>query len=265
MEMTEVSKAKPLFFASDSEEEGVQATMDVVPLDETSIAVAEASKKRLFFASSDDESDSRPANIDDIVKRRTQNALSSPSVVASSSPHFASYSVSSVCSTSPPQPKKRKVTPPEMKKQQDPRQTAMSLNPVLESTGFEPPYIGSFLVPNAWSTCKGRGWVKAGEEICIRRNEGDAASVSSIKSNSSKPKTDKKVSGKQLKLTSMMKVKDNGPVPKPIKRHKPDNVVRFTNSRGFGEWSSLGCFHVYEKSRDRKAPPKRGVVGFQTS
>ncbi|KAF8512694.1 SNF2 family N-terminal domain-containing protein [Gautieria morchelliformis] len=117
-----------------------------------------------------------------------------------------------------------------MKKRKQPQLAPTPLDPVSKSVDFKPAYIGSFLVPNAWSTCKGRGWVKAGEEISVRRNDEEAPSG---QSNPTKLKTHKKVTGKQLKLTSMMNVKEKGQAPKPLKKHKPDNVVRFTNSRGF--------------------------------
>lgn len=235
LEMTEVSNAKPLFFASDSEED-TQAAMDIV-VDKTCM-VAETSKKRLLFTNSDDENDdSPPANIDGIVKRRIQNAFPSSSAIAPfSPPRFASQSAS-VGSSSPPQSKKRKVTPPGIKKLKVPQPELTALDPVLELMGPGPKYIGSFLVPNAWSTCKGRGWVRVGEEICIRRNEGEMPSSSSVKSSSIKSKIDKKGSGKQLKLTSMMKVKEKVSGTNLPNKSKPDNVVRFTNSRGFGEWS----------------------------
>jgi DNA repair protein RAD5 len=37
----------------------------------------------------------------------------------------------------------------------------------------ESTYLGSFLVPNAWSTCRGSGRVKAGEVIYIQRGKED--------------------------------------------------------------------------------------------
>lgn len=232
--MTEVSSSKPLFFASDSEEEESPAHANGVPLNEAS-TLAKPTKKRLFFPSSDDENDSGPTGIDDIIKRRAQNASSSSSAFASSPLRLASPTIS-IRSSSSPVPKKRKVTPLGVKKQTEPMEAPIPLDSMKDSgTDFKPAYIGSFLVPNAWSTCKGRGWVKPGEEICIRRNEGEVASGSWAKSDPTKGKAIKTVRGKQLKLTSMMKVKEKGTGTKPVKNQKPDNVVRFTNSRGFGE------------------------------
>jgi DNA repair protein RAD5 len=238
--------------------------IDVVPLNDDSSAAAETSKKRLFLESSDEESDSRPANIDDMVKRRIRHASSSSSVVASSpSPRSVRDSATSVHSSSPPPPpKKQKATLPGMKKQIQPQLAPTPLDPVSKSADFKPAYIGSFLVPNAWSTCKGRGWVKAGEEISVRRNDGEAPPR---KTNPTKPKPQKKVPGKQLKLTSMMNVKEKGQVPTPLRKNKPDNVVRFTNSRGFGEWSCRCSFCLLDDGcRDREAAPKCGIMGCQT-
>lgn len=226
--MTGVSDHKTVFFGSDSEEERGQIDMDF------SVASVSNSKKRLFVTSSDDERDQIPANVDDIIKRRTKNANPSPSVVALSPPlHAASSSLSVHSSSSPPPPKKRNAASPVPKKRKVSQPPLDVLPSISQVAGFESAYLGTFLVPNAWSTVKGRDWVKAGEEIHIRRNEWEGISARSNQSSLIKP--DKKGSGKQLKLTSMMKAKEKE-APKAAKKMKVDNVVRFTNSRKFGKW-----------------------------
>lgn len=247
--MTEVSNPKPLFFGSDSEEEE-QASMNIDSLNEASTLAEGASKKRLFFPSSDDENDAQPIDVEDIVKRRAQDAGSISSAVVSSPPPRRAPAAPSVHCSSPPPPKKRKVTPLGIEKKTRGQSESTPFPPMSNTTGFELAYIGSFLVPNAWSTCKGRGWVKAGEEISIRRNEEETTTLSSTKASSTKAKAGKKVPGKQLKLTSMMKVKDKGPAPKQGKANKPDNVVRFTNSRGFGK-CVYPCFVFYLSHEQR--------------
>ncbi|KAF8576054.1 hypothetical protein K439DRAFT_1655324 [Ramaria rubella] len=224
--MADVS-TKPLFFGSDSEEE--DKNMDVEPPKlHNSTVVTDLSKKRLFFASSDEEDVMKPEEIDDIVNRHTVNNLgSSSSAVASSPPPRVASSVTSISSSSPPPCKKRKVTPPVKKKKKNRKQISASLASTIEAADFKSAYLGAFLVPNAWSTCKGRDWVKAGEEIHIRRDDEEA------RSGSTKGKVEKKVTGGQLKLTSMFKASTKTPTPKAVKKIKPDNVVRFTNSRGF--------------------------------
>lgn len=247
MTTPDVYPSKPCFFRSDSEnEEEEKYSMQVdIPaqsaaLDAESatspraITVAEVSdsKKRLFFASSDDEEDSVDIDIDAILQRRANEARGSPDRQTSPPRPRASSIVSSVKSRSSPAPvKKRKATPLTAKapvpsntktsnkpvnqtKKTDGKPTAMS-----KSLGFESMYVGSFLVPNAWSTCKGRGWVQAGETIEINRTDDVKYS-------------NKTTNGGQLKLTSMFKVK--GQTAKPIKKGKEDNLIRFTNSRGFG-------------------------------
>lgn len=237
---------KPCFFNSDSENEEENYPMQTdaptqsAILDTNSatgpeaVTVAEVSdihsKKRLFLASSDDEEDNVDIDVDAILQRRADDVRDSPDRHTSPRPRESSV-VSSIKSRSSPAPvKKQKVTPPTTKtpaplstkksnkpitqtKKADGKPTAMS-----RSLGFESMYLGSFLVPNAWSTCKGRGWVQTGETIEINRTDDDKYSK-------------KTANGGQLKLTSMFKVKSQA--AKPIKKGKEDNVVRFTNSRGF--------------------------------
>ncbi|GJJ09897.1 hypothetical protein Clacol_004121 [Clathrus columnatus] len=237
MTSTSVYFSKPLFFASDSENEEETKSMHVDPPNEVEASNAEYAttvdtKKRLFFASSDDDDDTTPPDIDTILERRLKEA---PSYLASS-PRPRESSVTSIRSSSPVV-KKRKITPPVKKLiPSNPSNYTRPANDTKKNTinsgsesiskvvGFEFMYVGSFLVPNAWSTCKGRGWVKSGETIEICRNDEE-----NHKASSNKPV--KAAATGQLKLTSMLKAKDK--VPKPVKKGKEDNVIRFTNSRGF--------------------------------
>ncbi|KAI0363055.1 hypothetical protein BV20DRAFT_984039, partial [Pilatotrama ljubarskyi] len=82
----------------------------------------------------------------------------------------------------------------------------------------------SFLVDRAWSTVKGTGYIKAGEEVLIERDEPDKPPPPPVKK-STKDKGGKK----QLTIASMLKP---AAPPKPSKK-KQDSVVRLTNSRGF--------------------------------
>ncbi|KAF8514339.1 SNF2 family N-terminal domain-containing protein [Hysterangium stoloniferum] len=209
---------------------------------EAGVATKDTSSKRLFFASSDDEDDAEPINIQEILNRRVAEARSSSSVRDRPAPRESS--VTSIQSSSPPPPKKRKITPPDVKvkanvekSQKKPvNEPIKQTSSMIQVAGFDYKYVGSFLVPNAWSTCKGRGWVKPGESIHIRRNEEEPASSSA----SSKPpagssaKKGAAASGKQMKLTTMFKAQPKSAAPpKAFKRVKEDNVVRFTNARGF--------------------------------
>lgn len=239
MTSTEVHPSKTLFFGSDSENEEQKGAMQVeveVSTTEPPINLPD-SKKRLFFASSDDEEDVAPLDIDNVLQRR-YNQVDEGGLHRSSSPRPRQSSIASTRSSSAPL-KKRKVTPPTTneapsttkvshKPANDTRKSSSQSAAISKASESEPMYIGSLLVPNAWSTCKGRGWVKPGETIEMNRDNSEK--LSSKEANSTKPVN--ATSGGQLKLTSMFKSKTN--VQKPIKKGKEDNVIRFTNSRGFG-------------------------------
>lgn len=82
-------------------------------------------------------------------------------------------------------------------------------------------YVGSFLVPNAWSTVKGKGYIKPEEEVRIERDSPEGAGAAA----SGKGKK------KQLTLKAMLK-------PQPVKnvKRKTDTIVRLTNKGGFGAY-----------------------------
>ena len=94
----------------------------------------------------------------------------------------------------------------------------------------------SFLVGNAWSTVRGKGYVKPGEEIKIERDahgDGRKAGPSKAKNTKSTPKDAKssKSGKKQLSIATMLK-----PQPAKPTRKKQDLVVRLVNQRGFGTY-----------------------------
>ncbi|KIJ52509.1 hypothetical protein M422DRAFT_202622 [Sphaerobolus stellatus SS14] len=246
--MAETSE-KPLFFASDTEDEEEQKSMEVdTAQGPSSPGTNTTSKKRLFFSDSEDEDEDKPIPPirSNALKDRPINAASSSSTVVPSSPRPRASSVTSIMSMSPPA-KKRKMTPPApLKTKQNVSKPGMKESksnassssskrkpagtPMSKEIGFTSVYIGSLLVPNAWSTCKGKGWVNNGEEIFIQRSEEEN---SLAKSSASKPSAAKAVPGKQIKLTSMFKAKEKAAPAAPVKKGKVDNVVRFTNARGF--------------------------------
>lgn len=108
-----------------------------------------------------------------------------------------------------PPAKKRKLSPP--------------AQPSAESSSM---YLGYFLVDNAWSTVKGTGYIKPGEEILIEREEIDKAPPPPPKKPTKKGADGKK----QLTIATMFK-----PIPaKSSAKKKQDSVVRITNTKGFG-------------------------------
>jgi DNA repair protein RAD5 len=101
--------------------------------------------------------------------------------------------------------------------------------PTLSTSQLPPTYLGDILVENAWSTVSGKGYVKAGESVLIRRDEPNDTSSSSKTTKGNKRTT----SNNQLSITSMLKPKTT----KPPNRKKVDTVVRILNLRGFGKSS----------------------------
>lgn len=210
-----------LFFAG-SDDDNEDAIMDTPQTPPTS-SRASSPLSALFIPGSDDEN---LAEMEDVVspvkqKRRfsfpedeSNNGIELPvlnmkervqstrkmSVVPESSSAKPSASL-------PPPPKKRRTSPPS----------------ALPHT-FQPTYVGDILVPNAWSNVSGKGYVKLGESIQIKRDEQtDSKLVRSKLATAQGKKGDKM---KQMSLTAMLKSKSS-------KKAKTDSIVRLFNSRGF--------------------------------
>lgn len=88
-------------------------------------------------------------------------------------------------------------------------------------------YLGSFLVPNAWSTTKGSGYIKPGDYICVEREQVQYAGQSSNQDSKQKGK------GRQVTLFTMLKPQGKSGASR--KNKSEDTIVRLTNERGFGE------------------------------
>ncbi|KAG1836584.1 SNF2 family N-terminal domain-containing protein [Suillus subalutaceus] len=172
-------------------------------------------EKRLFFADSDDE---------DIPRFQTPRpiAIDSEFVVSGNDsesdleiPSFEE--VPRASSISRPPVKKRRLSPPS------------KIQARTGQASFDhPAYLGSFLVGNAWSTVRGKGYIKPGDTIGIERDDPDDFKSGLLVSGKGKkkalPDNGKK---KQLTLGAMLKSQP----PKTTK--KADTVVRLTNDRGF--------------------------------
>lgn len=197
--------------------------VEVIPI--TSQQVRE---KRLFFPDSDDEdipTFEAPLNSITVMTPLATGAtndsgsdLELPSieeVPRASSVSSMSSVVSRDSSPIPLQTAIRSSSPP-LKR----RRISLSTQPKF-SIGLDGMYLGTFLVPNAWSTVKGHGYIKPGDEIRIERDSPqDTAATASVKGKK-----------KQLTLKAMLKSK---PV-KNVKR-KTDTIVRLTNKGGFGRY-----------------------------
>ncbi|TFY55395.1 hypothetical protein EVG20_g9332 [Dentipellis fragilis] len=236
--------SKPLFFAGSDDEDESEAAITPekpVPMDvelpkEAELELKEevVPEKRLFIPDSDDEEDQpraryktpkplihtldddfhEPLNfgLGDEVDLPSLHPSPRASSVSSQSSHHTPRSSSPAPSSrdSPPPAKKRRLSPP--------RNTQASKKPAFRSA-----YIGSFLVANAWSTVKGKGYIKPGDAIRVERDEQDEETKS-------RPAFSGKEKGKkkQLNIATMFKAQQTKPVKK-----KTNTVVRLTNARGF--------------------------------
>ncbi|THG99879.1 hypothetical protein EW026_g2563 [Hermanssonia centrifuga] len=92
---------------------------------------------------------------------------------------------------------------------------------------FSSAYLGSFLVGKAWSTVRGKGYVKPGDEINIERDEQEVVTKDETKNKRNKGAKGKD-GKKQLSIATMLK-----PQPAKATKKKQDLVVRLTTKSGF--------------------------------
>lgn len=227
----------PLFFTDPDDfdvssvpAERIQQDVNVGPLgspqpEVTSISSQHVREKRLFFPDSDDETiptfdvprDSTVRMIPLVAGANDDSGSELELPPIEEVPRASSVSsISSMVSrdSSPPQTTTRSSPPPTKKRRLS---SSMQPKPTVKSNGT---YLGTFLVPNAWSTVKGKGYINPGEEVRIERDSPeDTSTTASIKGKK-----------KQLTLKAMLK---SQPV-KNVKR-KADTIVRLTNKGGFGE------------------------------
>lgn len=212
------TRPSPLFFA-DSDDEDVK--MNVSPIVPPTVSVP---KGQIIHVDEDDlgyvdipqvSSPSRPSS--SIASNRSSpsagNLLRSPSLEA----------------IEPPK-KKVRLAEGSIKIATVDAVCTMTSPPVTST--FKSAYLGSFIVGNAWSTVKGKGYCRSGDDIVISRDNADEATSvgkgstkgQTLKASGSKGKASTK---KQLTLATLMKQ------PPKLKK-KIDTSVRILNKRGFG-------------------------------
>ncbi|KAF9011125.1 SNF2 family N-terminal domain-containing protein [Cyathus striatus] len=223
--MSEALPSQPpdgLFFAdSDGEEKDIDMP-SADHLEET------PRETPLFMESSDDEDvedftkDFRssvplvihdgPDTDADIPRGSSVSSFSDGCMRSSPNPSFIEVEVSD--NRAPPSKKRRLSLPPASEQ-------------LTSSTTFPPTYIGEIIIPNAWSTISGKGYVKANDSVQVRREEQDPpkGSSSKLSSSSKKKSSDGK---KQMSLTSMLKPQTT----KRSQKKKGDNIVRLLNKFG---------------------------------
>lgn len=191
-------REKRLFY-SDSDDEDV-STFEVPP---NPIAMTPLATR----AADDSGSDLELPSIEEVPRASSVSSMSSV-VSGDSSPVPLPPPLQTTIRSSPPPTKKRRLS--------------LSTQPKLaiKSDGT---YLGTFLVPNAWSTVKGKGYTKPGDEIRVERDSPQGTSAAATSSVKGKKK--------QLSLKAMLKSQS----VKNVKR-KTDTIVRLTNKGGFGKY-----------------------------
>jgi len=229
-----------LFFAgSDDEDDDKNSTaaQSARPATPSSSLHYSSPQKRLFFADSDDDDIPRfqtpnPIVIDASLVRHGDDSGSDFELPSFEEGPRAS-SVSSMSSgpslrTSSPVPGPSGEEPPVKKRRLSPPKVQAHMGQ-LEGP-CRTTYLGSFIVGNAWSTVRGKGYIKPGDVIRIERDDPDVSgSDLSVPAKGKKKVLLDKGKTKQLTLGAMLKSQP----PKLTK--KIDTVVRLTNDRGFGE------------------------------
>jgi DNA repair protein RAD5 len=192
---TRSSPPLPLFFADSDEEELELSSKPFVANDAEAIVVDEDEDIRL--------------TADVTAQAVPRSPVQSHNKLASSPTH----------SLEPPN-KKRRLSPAPVP-QQPPSNSNEPVPPKVSSSHF----VGTFIIPNAWSTVRGKGYISPGDPVIISREE--------IEDNRPKAQTKGVASGtkgkKQLNIATMMKRQT-----KPPPNKKRDIIVRLINVRGFG-------------------------------
>lgn len=92
---------------------------------------------------------------------------------------------------------------------------------------FASAFLGNIVVANAWSTVKGKGYVKNGDPILVEWDTLKQEEDVPRKGNKKKPPQKK---GKQLTITTLMKPRQDN-----FRKKKQNDIVRLTNKGGFGK------------------------------
>jgi DNA repair protein RAD5 len=239
---------KGLFFAcSDDEDESMHVDVDLITesddLEPPNRELDTPPCERLFLPDSEDE-DASHVIVPSLATQKRKDApkdedsdreIDIPSFEEIPRPSSAS-SMHEPPTSSPlpladePPTKKRRLPSPSHLSTIAPEASSSNVSPFPSKPTFLPAYLGSFIVGNAWSTAKGKGYIKPGDKILVEREDQD---VPLTKSKASSKPTGANKNGangkKQLSIATMLKA----PLPKILKK-KVDTVVRLSNSRGFG-------------------------------
>ena len=98
-----------------------------------------------------------------------------------------------------------------------------------------PAYIGEILVPNAWSTLSGRGYISPGDPITLKRDTNSDPTPSKPSKAPGPAKGKKSSDGKKQLQLSFKTTTSKA----PPKRKKGDTIVRLANKQGVGTQNYL--------------------------
>ncbi|KAJ4485680.1 RAD5-like protein [Lentinula aciculospora] len=233
--MTDSGEPPALFFTS-SDDEDAAMVIDSDNLKAECSKAAQDEQKRLFLpAESDDDEDipmipqkrgSSPDIYHENLDMEAVDIQRASSVSASSMSERISISSDSEEEAVSRSFKKRQTVPSAKKRRLSP---SLALLSPSDNTQF-PVYVGEFLVPNAWSSIAGSGYVKINDVVKIERDV-DYSRPSEATTKGKKKVDDKNKSNggkKQVSLTSMLKAQ---PTRAP-KKKTTDTIVRLVTSRG---------------------------------
>ena len=233
--------APPPFFADSDDEEPIKqnaADVDMLNTEASNPDKLNAPRNTapLFFADSDDDEpvEYKPMQLPSVAIDQAMVDLSDGVEIPELDEQPRASSVSSASSTQDVKAQSRSPSVVIEEKVPDRPTKKRKLSPphAQATTSFDSSYLGSFLVPNAWSTVRGSGYVKAGDDIRVERDspDEDTPPAKPAKSKTGSNKDGKSKGGKrQISIATMLK-----PPPAKSFKKKKDLVVRLTNMRGFG-------------------------------
>ncbi|KAF8831949.1 hypothetical protein HHX47_DHR1000904 [Lentinula edodes] len=240
--MTDSDEPPALFFAGSDDEEAEMA-VESTELKATESSISSQVEHRQLFlpTDSDDEEEDIPIipqkrgsspdihheDIDE-MDLDTIDIPRATSVSASSMSEYISISSDSEEeAVTRPMKNKKQVSPPAKKRRLSPSFALPSPTDIIQF----PIYVGEFLVPNAWSSISGSGYVTTNDNVRIERDVdySKTSEVSKKRKGKGKEKANEKNGGKkQVSIKSMINAQ---PVKAPNKR-TTDTIVRLVTTRG---------------------------------
>ncbi|KAJ3890429.1 DNA repair protein RAD5 [Lentinula edodes] len=240
--MTDSDEPPALFFAGSDDEDAAMA-VESTELKATESSISSQVEHRQLFlpTDSDDEEEDIPIipqkrgsspdihheDIDE-MDLDTIDIPRATSVSASSMSEYISISSDSEEeAVTRPMKKKKQVSPPAKKRRLSPSFALPSPTDIIQF----PIYVGEFLVPNAWSSISGSGYVTTNDNVRIERDVdySKISEVSTKRKGKGKEKANEKNGGKkQVSIKSMINAQ---PVKAPNKR-TTDTIVRLVTTRG---------------------------------